>query len=156
MKRLIIKIFFIVISISNVEARNINLTASNSIAKEKIRSLQNAKPSYVGLWGWEKDTETINFSLTLKRVGANLVGTYCYAADNGDTADCPTDEKVSFTIPYPSKNVFTTAFTSNNTPNKGIVKISIVGKDLIWEIIKKPVGKYLCPTRAKLIRNKVE
>jgi hypothetical protein len=110
------------------------------------------KSPFIGKWESNKSNDNATFNIDIKQIKDKLTGTYCATAQKGNKVDCAEGSDISFEVPVPLKNSFTCTFTSGYNGSKGLARLSIAGKYLVWTIIKAPKGEYYCPATAKLVK----
>jgi hypothetical protein len=126
-------------------------TSSNEERRMDVNRAK-PKPDFTGNWSWTQNNKHETFTLEIVANGDKLYGSYCSIARDGNRIDC-SDEETSFIIPIPDTGSFITTFTSYYSMTKGKIKITVKGKNLIWEVIESPKGEFYCPQTATLIRD---
>lgn len=107
---------------------------------------------FVGKWAYKYPDSTEIFSLNIVQTGNKLSGSYCDVFDNGNRMDCADEDRASFTLAVPKSNSFTTSYISAYGKAHGLVKITVSGKHLIWQVIRRPSGENYSPRYVTLTK----
>ena len=130
------------------------LEASKQTGKGVQSSDEPRKTSpFVGNWSWTTPQKGASFTIHIYQTAKELRGDYCAKVNNGAQMDCITDvgeQFPAFIAPLSEGGSFETAFTSYTENEKGMVKISLEGDRLHWQITKAPARQYYAPQDAIL------
>jgi hypothetical protein len=106
-----------------------------------------------GNWTWEKNDSKHDFTLRISKEGNFLVGRHCYIIGNGDVMDCSVSKpEISFKVNDVGLSKYEVEIISFYRGAKGIVSIQLIGKKMIWKIVKKPNDVFYLPLEATLIK----
>ncbi|MDD5067318.1 MAG: hypothetical protein PHF84_09755 [bacterium] len=111
-----------------------------------------AGQQYEGIWAWEKNNGSRDFSVKIINNGKYYIGTYCAVVNNGGRIDCSENDTPSFQFKNTQNDIITTEFKTYYTESTGKVKLTFHKNKLTWEIIKEPKGEYYCPKKAILYK----
>lgn len=111
--------------------------------------------SFAGDWEYEKNDSDYYFGVTLVIKGDELFGTYDCSSVRRNRMDVSYDSNdYSFKIREPKGNSFTTKFKDYYGGGYGMVKISMIGGKLLWQMTTPPKSDYFLPDSVILVVHK--
>ena len=130
------------------------LAPFNSHAQHaKTIDVNNVSKEWCGQWEWEKNRDSMSFSLTIKPKGELLVMQVCSVSGNGARIDCASGDAVSSVFRLSKLRSVVLKVRSAYTGKNCVVRLKYKGNRLIWIIHKAHTNDCYFPKVAVLKRN---
>ncbi|WP_298319557.1 hypothetical protein [uncultured Aquimarina sp.] len=128
---------------------------SNSLSNNDKKINNNFKNeeveiSFLGKWENIDQTSRI-FTINLFKKDSKIVGNYCSITNNGNKIDCSVDDEQNLKAIIVD-SILKVEFYSFFGGTNGVSEIELENENIIWTIVKSPVGEFHCPMKDRLYR----